>query len=124
MCTRQVGADPFTEEKAAKRERVKKNQERHVANLAAAGGGGTTRGAKGAPRGGKGGPRGGGGVPSSVQLSAKLPEHGRGRPTKRSEMGNAVSAAQRLARPAVQPQRQPSANSDLKLRALLHSAQC
>lgn len=74
----QAGSDPFTEEKAKKRERVKKNQERHVANLKAAGGGG-----KGAPR--------SGGIPSSVQLAAKLPEHGRGRPTKRSQMGEAVS---------------------------------
>lgn len=65
----QAGADPFTEERTKKRERVKKNKASQLANL---------QGSK--P----------GGIPASVQLAAKLPEHGRGKPTKRKEMQSTV----------------------------------
>jgi regulator of ribosome biosynthesis len=67
-CAVQVGADPFTEEKAQKRERVKRNKASQLANLTGARGG--------APA----------GIPASVQLAGSLPEHGRGRPTKRKDM--------------------------------------
>lgn len=70
----QAGADPFTEERTKKRERVKQNKALQLKNLAAGAKGGSAAA----------------GIPASVQLAAKLPEHGRGRPTKRKEMEKTV----------------------------------
>ena len=73
----QAGEDPFQEEKRAKKERVKKQAARQLNNMAvsrqASGGGG------------------GGSVPTSLQLAASLPEHGRGRPAKGVHLEGAVS---------------------------------
>lgn len=74
MCDMQVGSDPFAEEKVKKQERVKQNKASQLANLTGSRGGG-------------------GGIPASVQLAAKLPEHGRGKPTKRKQMERTVRGA-------------------------------
>ena len=70
------GEDPFTQQRAAKRERVAKQDKRQLANLKA-----------GAKAGGKGA------LPPTLRLAAALPEHGRGPPVKRRELKGEVCAA-------------------------------
>jgi regulator of ribosome biosynthesis len=61
--------DPFTRSARDKKDRVKKQTQRQLANLKHA-----------AKEGGQGA------LPATLRLAATLPEHGRGRPTKRKEM--------------------------------------
>lgn len=61
--------DPFTKNMKEKKERVKKQSQRQLANLKNA-----------AKEGGQGA------LPATLRLAATLPEHGRGKPTKRKEM--------------------------------------
>jgi len=61
--------DPFTRNLKEKKERVKKQSGRQLANLKTA-----------AKEGGQGA------LPATLRLAATLPEHGRGKPTKRKEM--------------------------------------
>jgi regulator of ribosome biosynthesis len=61
--------DPFTRQLKEKKERVKKQGDRQLANLKNA----VKEGGKGA-------------LPATLRLAAALPEHGRGKPTKRKEM--------------------------------------
>lgn len=61
--------DPFTRNMKEKKGRVKKQSERQLANLKNA-----------AKEGGQGA------LPATLRLAATLPEHGRGKPTKRKEM--------------------------------------
>ena len=65
---RQVGSDPFTEMRQAKRERLKKNEKQQMGNL------------KVAMK--QSGPRA---LPGTVKLAASLPQHGNGRPSKRKD---------------------------------------
>jgi hypothetical protein len=69
----QVGSDPFTEMRQAKRERTKKNEKQQMGNLKVA--------LK------QSGPRA---LPGTVRLAASLPQHGKGRPTKRKDMEDDV----------------------------------
>ena len=64
----QVGSDPFTEMRQAKRERLKKNEKQQMGNL------------KVAMK--QSGPRA---LPGTVKLAASLPQHGNGRPSKRKD---------------------------------------
>ncbi len=64
----QVGSDPFTEMRQAKRERLKKNEKQQMGNL------------KVAMK--QSGPRA---LPGTVKLAASLPQHGNGRPSKQKD---------------------------------------
>ena len=61
--------DPFTKSRREKRDRIKKNSSQQLANLKTA-----------AKEGGVGA------LPATLRLAATLPEHGRGKPSKRKEM--------------------------------------
>lgn len=65
-----MGGDPFTALKQEKRERVKAQRQRQVANVKA-----SSRD--------KGGPVV---LPPTLKLAAALPSHGKGKPSKRQEM--------------------------------------
>ena len=69
----QVGSDPFAEMRLAKRERTQKNEKQQMGNLKVA--------LK------ESGPRA---LPGTVRLAASLPQHGKGRPTKRKDMEDDV----------------------------------
>lgn len=72
--------DPFTRQRAEKRERVKKQEKQQLANLkAAAKAGGSAA------------------LPPTLRLAAALPEHGKGRPAKRKELKDELKAASRQA---------------------------
>jgi regulator of ribosome biosynthesis len=69
-----VGEDPFAKLKQEKRERVKAQQMRQMANIKASA---KATGAKAA-------------LPPTLKLAAALPTHGKGRPPKRKEMHDDV----------------------------------
>ncbi|CAD7701328.1 unnamed protein product [Ostreobium quekettii] len=71
--TDEVGEDPFTKMDEAKKERVRKQEKRMVANI------------KSAAKAGY--------VPNSVKLSAKLPEYGKGHPMDRKQHLSEVKSA-------------------------------
>lgn len=68
--------DPFTRMKKEKKERIKKQEARQLGNLKAA-----------AKAGGRGV------LPATLRLAANLPEHGRGKPTKRKELLSELKSA-------------------------------
>ena len=70
-----MGEDPFTKLKQEKRERVKDQHKRQVANIKASA---KTTGSSAA-------------LPPTLKLAASLPAHGKGKPTKRKEMQDDVS---------------------------------
>ena len=70
--------DPFTKMRKEKKQRVKKNEAQQLANLKAA-----------AKSGGKQV------LPATLKLAASLPEHGRGKPTKRKELKGELKVAAR-----------------------------
>ena len=72
----QIGEDPFTQLKQEKRERVKAQHQRQVANLktSSKGGGDAVT------------------LPPTLKLAAALPAHGRGKLSKRQEMQDDVRA--------------------------------
>ena len=72
-CT-QVGEDPFTQMKKDKAGRVKAGEKLQLANV--------KHSLKTAGK---------GSVPPTLKLAASLPEHGRGKPTKRKELKQDVS---------------------------------
>ncbi|KAI7840975.1 hypothetical protein COHA_005204 [Chlorella ohadii] len=78
--------DPFTKQRAEKRERVKKQEKQQLANL-------KVRWLAGAAA--KAG--GSGALPPTLRLAAALPEHGKGRPAKRKELKHELKAASRQA---------------------------
>lgn len=69
----QLGEDPFTKQRQAKKERVKKQTKQQLGNLKAAAKAG-----------------GAGALPPTLRLAAALPEHGKGRPVKRKELHGEV----------------------------------
>lgn len=73
----QEGEDPFTRQKAEKRDRVKAQAARQLANAKASA---KAMGARAPPP----------VLPPTLQLAASLPEHGRGRPVKRREIRDDV----------------------------------
>lgn len=122
-CALQPGEDPFTKQRQEKKERIRKQEKQQLANLKAAAKAG-----------------GSGALPSTLRLAAALPEHGKGRPTKRKELKGEVSGrradvpipadavqagegkraqgkhgcweSRSLASPAASPVRQPQAASE------------
>lgn len=68
--------DPFTKLRKDKKQRVKKQEERQLSNL-------------------KNSAKEGGALPPSLKLAAALPEHGRGRPSKRKELQSELKAITR-----------------------------
>lgn len=72
----QIGEDPFTQLKQEKRERVKAQHQRQVANLKTSSKGGGDAVA----------------LPPTLKLAAALPAHGRGKLNKRQEMQDDVRA--------------------------------
>ena len=77
----QDGEDPFTRARSEKRERVKAQAGRQLANAKASAKAMGVRGSA-APA----------ALPPTLQLAASLPEHGRGRPVKRKEIRDDVHA--------------------------------
>ncbi len=73
-CRVQVGEDPFAALKQEKRERVKAQRQRQVANVKAS--------SKD-----RGGPVA---LPPTLKLAAALPAHGKGKPSKRQEIQDDV----------------------------------
>ncbi|KAK9841014.1 hypothetical protein WJX81_005502 [Elliptochloris bilobata] len=80
------GEDPFTRAHAEKRERVKAQAGRQLANAKASA---KAMGARAPPLAAA--------LPPTLQLAASLPEHGRGRPVKRREIRDDIKAASRQA---------------------------
>ena len=72
----QLGEDPFSQLKQEKRERVKSQHQRQVANLKTSSKGGGDAVA----------------LPPTLKLAAALPAHGRGKLSKRQEMQDDVRA--------------------------------
>ena len=72
----QVGEDPFSQLKQEKRERVKAQHQRQVANIKSSSKGGGDAVA----------------LPPTLKLAAALPAHGRGKLNKRQEMQDDVRA--------------------------------
>ena len=66
---RQEGSDPFTDMRQGKKDRMKLNDKQHMGNLKAA--------MKAS---------GPGALPATLKLAASLPEHGKGKPTKRKDL--------------------------------------
>eukprot|EP00884_Botryococcus_braunii_P005004 jgi/Botrbrau1/14504/Bobra.0350s0009.1 len=76
----QVGEDPFSQMEREKKERVKTNSKRQLANLKA-----NAKAGKGELQ-----------LPPTLKLAAQLPQHGKGRPTKRKELHPELKEASRL----------------------------
>jgi regulator of ribosome biosynthesis len=70
----QVGDDPFSQMAREKKERVKTNAKRQLANMKA-----NAKAGDGQVQ-----------LPPTLKLAASLPEHGKGRPIKRKDMHNEV----------------------------------
>ncbi len=94
--------DPFTRKLKEKKERVKKNENQRLGNL------------KNAAKEG-----GSAALPATLKLAASLPEHGRGRPSKRKEMlGELKTTSKYVARSTASMGRHDKVvkGEDLKLR--------
>ena len=75
MSCLQIGEDPFTQLKQEKRERVKVQRERQVANIKSSVKGGSSDSVA---------------LPPTLKLAAALPSHGRGKLNKRQEFQSDV----------------------------------